>query len=308
MLRRSASLLLALMVCATASAASRPLEPTPEALVQAMRGHRIVLLGEVHDNATQHALRAAALRQWLQQGARPAMAFEQFDREFQRDIDRARRERPGDADYLIAQGHGGSGWQWEFYRPFVALALEFDLPIVAANLSRSDAMKVATRGWEALFDRATLRTLNVERVPADVRRKQEEAIAEGHCNQLPPEAVPSLMRAQLARDIVMAQAIRPYAERGVVLLTGNGHARRDIGVRFWLRAGAQRSAVSIGVLERSEEGEPESADAFDAYVVTARAEREDPCAGLTMPSPSSAPPPRDPRASPQSASSPRADR
>ena len=54
----------------------------------------VVLLGEVHDNVVQHRIRAEALRRMLEGGARPAIAFEQFDRERQGDIDRARREPP----------------------------------------------------------------------------------------------------------------------------------------------------------------------------------------------------------------------
>ena len=109
------------------------IDPAPAALANTMQGHAVVLLGEVHDNASQHALRVAALRRLLETGARPAIAFEQLDRERQIDIDRARRERPGDADYLIAQANGNAGWRWELYRPLVALALEYNVPIVAAN-------------------------------------------------------------------------------------------------------------------------------------------------------------------------------
>src|SRR4029453_16793685 len=85
-----------LSATAAATAASVAIDPNPAALVRAMQGHGIVLLGEVHDNAAQHTLRAAALRQWIIAGARPAMAFEQFARERQPDIERARRERPRD--------------------------------------------------------------------------------------------------------------------------------------------------------------------------------------------------------------------
>lgn len=263
-----------------ASAAPVELNPTPDALVQAIDSHRVVLLGEVHDNAPQHALRAAALRQWIGQGARPAIVFEQFDRERQPDIDRARRERPADADYLIAQAKGSADWHWDSYRPFVALALEYHLPIVAANLSRSDAMRVAKDGWDDLFDPATRRALALDALPADLWRKHEDAIAAGHCNLLPTEHLPALARAQMARDIVMAESIRPYLDQGVVLLAGNGHVRRDIGVRFWLPADAARGAISIGMLERDDGSESDPVEGFDAYVITERAQRADPCIGL----------------------------
>jgi uncharacterized iron-regulated protein len=257
------------------------IDANPAALVKAMQGHRIVLIGEVHDNPAQHALRAAALRQWIAAGARPAIAFEQFDRDRQPDIERARSERPRDADYLIAQAKGDGDWNWKAYRPLVALALDYDLPIIAANLSRRDAMRVSIDGWPAVFDAAARDELKLDALPAKFRRSHDDAIAAGHCNLLPPDALPALARAQMARDIVMAQAIRPYVDRGAVLLAGNGHARREIGVPFWLPADAARAAVSIGVLERNDDGTvPASAADFDAYVLTKRAERTDPCKGL----------------------------
>ena len=280
---RIASYFAWLSAAAVATATSVAIDPNPAALVRAMQGHSIVLLGEVHDNAAQHALRAAALRQWTIAGARPAIAFEQFDRERQPDIERARRERPRDADYLIAQAKGAGDWNWEAYRPFVALALEYDLPIIAANLSRRDAMRVAIDGWPAVFDAPTRDELKLDALPAAFRRSHEDAIAAGHCNLLPPEALPAQARAQMARDILMARSIRPYLNRGVVLLAGNGHVRRDIGVPSWLSADAARTAISIGLLEPNDDGSlPESAMDFDAYAITKRAERTDPCQGLAQ--------------------------
>jgi uncharacterized iron-regulated protein len=268
---------------AIATAAPVAIDPNPAALVEAMQGHRVVLLGEVHDNAAQHDLRAAALRQLIVAGARPAIAFEQFDRDRQGDIERARRERPRDADYLIAQAKGAGDWNWEAYRPFVALALEYDLPIIAANLSRRDAMRVAADGWPSMFDAAARGELKLDALPANFQRSHEDAIAVGHCNLLPPEALPAQARAQIARDIVMARSITPYADRGAILLAGNGHVRRDIGVPFWLPANAARAAISIGVLESNDDGSvPESAEDFDAYVITKPAGRADPCKGLAQ--------------------------
>ena len=56
---------------------------------QALRfSQPLVLLGEVHDNAAQHALRLRAFEAHLAAGARPALALEQLDREHQVAIDR----------------------------------------------------------------------------------------------------------------------------------------------------------------------------------------------------------------------------
>lgn len=241
------------------------------AIALAMAGKRIVVLGEVHDNAAQHALRLAALRELLQGGARPAIAFEQFDRERQPDIDRARRERPRDAAHLVAQAKAPGGWNWDYYTPFVQLALDHDLPIVAANLSRADAMRIATGAVPA----------DAVAVPDAVMRAHERAIEAGHCDLLPPSALPGMANAQVARDRAMADVLRASAERGVVLLAGNGHARVDIGAPFWLSPTDRAASVAVAFLEAPVRDDANGGPAsFDAFVVTAAAEREDPCVAL----------------------------
>jgi uncharacterized iron-regulated protein len=251
-----AALLAGAIACA-AHAATR-LPATAEALAGAMKGQRVVILGEVHDSAVQHALRAVALRKVVEAGARPAIAFEQFDVGAQEAIDRARRARPGDVDHLIAEAKGAPSWGWAMYKPFIALALEYDLPIVAANLARADAMKTATSA--APVD-----------APAALLQLQEEAVRKGHCDLLPAEALPGMARAQIARDQTLARAIAPHAQRGVVLLTGNGHARTDMGVPKWLPL----PATTIGLLE-----DDEDSAGFDYYMVTERTARPDPCEEL----------------------------
>lgn len=251
------------------------IDATADALAEAMARSRSVLLGEVHDNAAQHALRLAALQRLIASGARPVLAFEQFDRERQPDIDRLRRERPGDADALVALG--ASSWEWRHYRPFVQLALDHDLPIVAANLSRAEAMKVSMTGWDALFDPSVQDRLGLDRLPPAFVAAHEQAVARGHCDLLPAASLPAMARAQIARDIVLAQAVRPHLSSGVVLLAGNGHVRNDIGVPVWL-AEARGQFLSIALLES---GIASDATApFDLIVETAPAARPDPCESL----------------------------
>ena len=278
-----AALLAALMGSVLPSAASLVTEASPQALAAAMALRRSVLLGEVHDNGAQHALRTEALRLRLEAGARPAIAFEQFDRERQADIDRVRREQPGNADALI-EAAGARNWDWKHYRPFVQLALDFDLPIVAANLSRRDAVKVSTQGWSALFDATEQAALGLDRLPAEFVADHERAVARGHCDLLPAESLPSMARAQIARDLVLARSLLPYLARGVVLLTGNGHVRKDMGVPWWLTTEQRREVIAIGLLEANSGEDGVAIEdlqrRFDVVLTTAPAERADPCEAL----------------------------
>lgn len=256
---------------------SAALQPVP--WQARLSGDGVVLLGEVHDNAEQHRLRLAVLRRALAAGWRPALVMEQFDTDRQVDIDRARREQPGNAQFLIDRAApANSGWDWTHYRGFVELALDNGLPLIAGNLSRTSATQVARRGLEATFGAERLRELGLDRpIEQAWQAAQEREIHEGHCAALPASALPGLALAQFARDAVMAELLRRHARHGALLLAGNGHVRRDIGVPRWLGDLDPRRLFVVGYLEPGGGGH---AGRFDAEVVTPAAVRPDPCAAF----------------------------
>jgi len=241
-----------------------------------LSGTTLALLGEVHDNPEHHRLRAAALQQACDGGWRPAIVMEQFDLDRQSDIDRARGERPDDASYLIGQAAGASGWRWSDYQPFVALALRYRLPLLAGNLPRSTASRLARDDYSAVLGPERVRTWQLAEAPdASWQAAQEHEIDLGHCGALPPRLWPALARGQFARDAAMAHLLSQHSARGAVLLAGNGHVRRDLGVPRWLQRQGTPATLVVGFLERGTP--PQEAGVYDTVVVTARAERGDPC-------------------------------
>jgi uncharacterized iron-regulated protein len=273
-MRASPVLLFVLLLAACRTAAPSgpyPWEPR-------LSGVATVLLGEVHDNATQHRLRLLVLQRALDAGWRPAIVMEQFDVDHQVDIEQARREQPYDAQHVIdlaaprTAGASG-GWNWDFYRPYIALALEHRLPLLAGNLSRRDAEKIVRDGYTAVFDAGRLAALGLAS-PVPWQAAQEREVDVGHCHALPREMLPAMARAQLARDAVMAEVVRDHSAAGVVLLAGDGHVRRDIGVPRWLSGDETQRVFSVGFLER---GEHPPHGAYDERVLTDRQPRKDPC-------------------------------
>lgn len=253
MSRRLAALALLLTACAS----------TPPLTLQ----RPVVLLGEVHDNAAQHALRLAAFRALLDGGARPALLMEQLDRDKQPALDRLRAASPPPtADALIAAA-GGPAWQWRFYRPFIELALQHGLPIVAANVPREEARGVMRNGLAAAgFDAA---------VPPELLKTHTGDIEASHCGMLDAATAGRMALAQVARDQLMARLLAQHAERGAVLLAGNGHVRTDVGAPRWLPAAVRARSEAIGVLE-----EGDTSTAFDRRVFTAVQKRPDPCEAM----------------------------
>jgi uncharacterized iron-regulated protein len=257
-------------------------ELSASVLSESMQRQPIVLLGEVHDNTIQHEVRAQALAKLLESGRRPALAFEQFSRGRQSSIDELRRgPRPSDdalVDRLVPLGD--PGWDWPLYRPFLKLAVRYDLPIVAAGLSREDAMRVAKEGFAAVFDEPTRQRLGLDRVPQWLLVAQQQQVDQGHCHQLLGQMLPALAAAQIARDAALAEAIKPYLNSGVVLLTGNGHARRDIGVPYFIAMNGPAHLISIGLLEDGGPDDEPVHGAYDEIFLTPVQARPDPCEAL----------------------------
>lgn len=294
----------ALLVLAAALAACSVLPGAPAAsLPAAAFDADFLLIGEVHDSAAQHRLRL----HWLEALAarrRFAIAFEQFDAVRQEALDRARVADAAAAEngeplaqraHRIAEAAGFDfhGWHWDYYRPVVELALRRDLPLVAANLSRAQTVAVARgsapaepqpEGWGAVEEQAL-----------------EVSIRDGHCGMLPEPAIAPMAAAQRSRDAQLARAIVDAHHRSglpVVLLAGNGHQRRDIGVpRYLAKLAPGETVFSIGLLEAHEPGGDDGAggvdDAatgdddvqrfglrYDFVAVTPAAAREDPCEAL----------------------------
>ena len=236
---------------------------------------QVLLLGEVHDNAEGHKLRYEQLRRRVEAGWRPAIAMEQFDREHQALLNKAQKDcRDAQCVILVMQS---PRWDWQQYKPLIDMALHYQLPLVAANLSRADASKVVRDGVASSFDADTVAAYRLrEALPADIVQGQRREIVDGHCGMLPDEMVPGMVHAQVARDIWMAKLVRAQQPRDVVLIAGNGHVRKDFGVPRWLAALEPRLTVhSIGYVEKAP-GKEE----FDAYVIIPAKPRADACAGL----------------------------
>ncbi len=238
---------------------------------------QVLLLGEVHDNMAGHAARAAMLRKRVEDGWRPAIAMEQFDTSQQAALDAAMRDC-ADAECVVAKVvTAKSSWTWPYYTPVIALAMEYKLPLRAANLSRGDASKIVKGGFAAGLSPDLIARYQLDALPASLLTAQETEVRDSHCGALPESMVSPMAKAQVARDVVMAETMRTHATNGVVLIAGNGHVRNDIAVPFWLRRDGL-APRAVGFLEPTTD-----AAAFDDVERIPASERPDPCPGFKPP-------------------------
>lgn len=233
------------------------------------------LMGELHDSPHGHAARLADLHRRVQAGWRPALVLEVFDRERQAELDAARQTCTLAA--CLVKAAGGPGWDWALVQPLLQLALDYGLPLVAANVSRADASRVVQQGLPAVLPEALLREAGWPQSLDGVMAAQQLAVDQGHCGLLPASMLPRMAQAQVARDLWMAHALRQHAAQGAVLMAGNGHVRRDAGVPYWLQRLGQTQALVVGY---EEEGSAVPEGRYDLLRLVRPHDRPDPCETL----------------------------
>jgi uncharacterized iron-regulated protein len=261
---------------------------TRNALYSALRSARYRLLGEVHDNPDHHVFQLDCLVALGEGGLRPAVAFEQFDRETDPALQRALAAGGVTAEVVAeATGFDRKNWRWDLYRPLVEAALRYRMRMRAANLSRAAAGRVVKAGFDALGE-GSASALQMDSAWSDERERVLGAlIVDAHCGMLPEAVVPGMTLAQRARDATLAEALDDPGPDGAVLVAGNGHVRRDLGVPLYLRqARPGDSIVSVGLLE-VESGKPDPQQylagsaggklQYDFVWFTPRWDRPDPC-------------------------------
>src|SRR5215831_11225755 len=97
---------------------------TEAQLVADLAAARYRLLGEVHDNAAHHVIRARLIAAIAATGARPAVVLEQFDLERDAALI-AVQAAGGDAEKLADAGRlDRKGWMWPLHKPVLDAALD----------------------------------------------------------------------------------------------------------------------------------------------------------------------------------------
>lgn len=233
----------------------------------------IVVIGEVHDNPVHHENQARIVA-----GVAPvALVFEMLTPEQAGQVTPSSR---GDEHALeAALGWNASGWpDFTHYYPIFAAAPE--AAIFGAAVPRAQAREAMEQGPATVFGADAARFGLTEALPEAEQSAREALQMSAHCDALPETMLPAMVDIQRLRDVALARAalVAHEATGGpVVVITGNGHARRDWGMPAVLARVAP--ALTLRVIGQTEDGAPLSGG-FDEILSAPTPERPDPCAAF----------------------------
>lgn len=224
---------------ALAGCAQQAVTPTPQAAadvaitgtsdwslqLQQWAGTPVILLGEQHDAAAHQQWQAATITEMARTKRLAAVVLEMAP------AGGSTQALARDASELQVQQAllwQETAWAWQRYREVVMAAVQAGVPVLGGNLPRE---RMKTVMGEARFD---------AHLPAAGWQLQREAIRDGHCGLLPEAQWTPMARIQLARDESMARTVEAAAAQlrqdgqSMLLISGRGHSRADVGVPTWL--------------------------------------------------------------------------
>ncbi|HRB08559.1 MAG TPA: ChaN family lipoprotein [Ottowia sp.] len=226
--------LAALLALLLGACALPPLDAAQQARLASLLPADALLLGEQHD-APEHQQLQRQVVQWLaDRGQLAAVVLEMAE------AGHGTAGLPPDASarqVRAALAWDDARWPWRTYGPVIMAAVAAGAPVLGANLSLAQ-MREAMR-QSALDDR----------LPAELLAVQRQRIRDSHCGLLPEPRIDPMTRVQIARDIAMADAVARAAQqaapgRVVLLITGNGHVHRALGVPRFLPADLKAKVLS----------------------------------------------------------------
>jgi uncharacterized iron-regulated protein len=231
---------MAAALCATLAACGSTAPPSQAqaallAQAQPLPATPLLLLGEQHDAPEHQALQRATVQTLSQRGQLAALVLEMAE-QGQQTTGLPRSASETEVRQALQWGdeaHGG--WPWAVYGPVVMAAVQAGVPVLGGNLPRAQ-MRAAMA--DATLD---------PRLPPEALAQQQTQIREGHCGLLPEGQIAPMTRIQIARDRSLAEVAVAalHTDKTVLLVAGNGHVRRDLGVPQHLPAGLPHHVVMV---------------------------------------------------------------
>ena len=258
----NARLLLATGLLLSLSSCSLPPRQSEEERLAAWLPADVLLLGEQHDADAHQRVQQVIVATLVGRGQLAALALEMAD------SGTSTASSPPSASPEQVRAllrWDDAAWPWAAYGPVVMTAVRAGVPVLGANLPRSEM-------------RASMADSQLDqRLPGPALKAQQQLIRQGHCDLLPEGQITPMTRIQIARDRRMADTMAKAVQPGkvVVLISGSVHADKQLGVPQHLPAGLQVKSVRLLA-----GGQVLPGESFDSVWITEALPDKDHCAGL----------------------------
>jgi uncharacterized iron-regulated protein len=216
-----------------------------EEVIPDLKSVKIVFFGEIHTVERIHEAQLKLIKSLHEAGVSLAIGLEMITHQHQAVLDRWEK---GDLkeDAIRAVFHKDWGFPWELYRDIFSYARDNEIPMIGLNIPASISRQVALKGFSSLSEKQLKQLPPVACIVSPEYQKFIQRALGEHAHG--SMSFKHFCEAQLLWDSAMAINLIDFMnknpERGVVVLTGSGHAWK-LGIPGQVRA---RTKVSYRVI------------------------------------------------------------
>ena len=222
----------------------------PNDLISQISTADYVLIGEKHDNPDHHHIQNWILTHLLPK-EKYRLVFEMMDYSQQDQLDKLNSNSLED-DILKASKLDKSGWEKQHYLPLIQTGLAKGADIVGGNVPKEDLMSIYQEGFSSIEAKDRFSTLGA--IEAPVQELIKEEIYQQHCKMIPIKKTTPMVNIQIAKDASLSFAMSQDSKNKSVLIAGNYHVNKDVGVpKHLTQSQPEKTALVIQILEVSNE-------------------------------------------------------
>ncbi len=247
-------------------------------LIEALNKADLIILGEVHDNPHHHKIQKTIVDLIKPHG----LAFEMVPEAQEAEVNYARANNISAEDLGTMLDWESRGWPaWQMYQGIFRAAPR---AYIAGGGVKKNALRKAMAEGAASADPQAQRFGLAESFTDAIVNRLTNQLVGSHCNAIDKNIAAKMLEAQRLRDANFARALLRAAKQGggnSILITGNGHAKNNSGVPWYIQKAAPGTkVVSIGLVEsrfENSDNAPDKMSQFDYTILTDPVDREDPC-------------------------------
>ncbi|MDA8088277.1 MAG: ChaN family lipoprotein [Nitrospiraceae bacterium] len=214
-----------------------------DGIINAVSAEPVIFVGERHEAYEDHQVELDVIMALHRMGKKFAIGMEMFQRPFQQSIDDFISKKIGEREFLKKTEYFKRwGFDYDFYRPILEYARANGIPVVALNIRRGIANKVAKGGLDALS------ADEKKEIPKSMDMsncKYEKLLRQIFAEHPKGPTFEHFYQAQILWDETMARSAAEYLLKNpgyqMVVLAGEGHIMYGYGIpqRFFRRTGTR---------------------------------------------------------------------
>ncbi|MGO9614721.1 MAG: ChaN family lipoprotein [Dissulfurispiraceae bacterium] len=203
-------------------------------VIDAVRGQKIIYVGEFHDRPANHEVQLQVIKAMHKENGSVAIGMEMFQRPSQNAINDYIEGRTDEREFLTKSAYFKKwGFDFNLYKPILDFAREAKIPVVALNIPTELSEKVARTGIDSLSPEERKQIPAEMDLSDEAYRERLREVFKTH-KEFEEKNFDYFFQAQVLWDETMAESVNDFLQKNpdyqMIVLAGSGHLTFGSGI------------------------------------------------------------------------------